>query len=444
MEISETPAVAPAVPEAPTAPDAPATPAAVLPTRLWNRNFFLLWQGQTVSQLGNQAFAVAMMFWILEKTHSASLMGLIMALSTVPGVILAPFGGTFADRHQRVRILVVCDLIAGVGVLLLAGLLYASPPTGVFLKALFVIAILGGIVRSFFLPAVQAALPDLVPGERLDSANSLNQFSVQTSLLLGQAAGGLFYQFFGAPLLFLFDALSFLFASGSSAFIALPATAPPPRTAGGTWQVLRGFFAETASGIRYVLEQKGLRDFVVIAALLNFLFSPIAVLLPFYVHNQLGAKAAWYGYLLAAMSLGSIAGFVLAGALHLRGKARGWALVGGLVVGPGLFGVLGSVLLPWLSLVLVFLGGLAMGLVNIYLVTMLQSSVPNELRGRVLGLLSTLGGGLMPIGMALSGWLGDLTNKNIPLLFGVAGALSVTSTLLLATRRECRKFLSEA
>ena len=425
---------------------APATPAAApaAPVRLWNRNFFLLWQGQTVSQLGNQAFGVAMMFWILEKTGSASLMGLLMSLSVLPGVILAPFGGTFADRHRRVRILVVCDLLAGLGILLLAGLLFTSPPVQVFLRALFAIALLGGIVRSFFMPAIQAAIPDLVPRERLASANSLNQFSVQTSLLLGQAAGGLFYQLFGAPLLFLVDALSFLFAAGSSSLISLPPTAPVQRTEGGIWQILRGFFAETASGVHYVLERKGLRDFVAIAALLNFLFSPVIVLLPFYVHNQLGAKPAWYGYLLAAMSAGSIAGFALAGMLRLQGKTRGWALLGGLVAGPGLFGILGSILLPWLALVVAFLGGLALGLVNIYLVTMLQSSVPGELRGRVLGLLGTLSGGLMPIGMALAGWLGDVTHKNIPLLFGVAGALSVASTLLLATRKECRAFLAEA
>src|SRR6185295_11820090 len=103
-------------------------------------------------------------------------------------------------------------------------------PVSVFLKALFAVAILGGIVRSFFMPAVQSSIPDLVSRERLAAANSFNQFSVQTSLLLGQAAGGVFYQLFGAPLLFLFDALSFLYASGSSALITLPPTAPVAKT----------------------------------------------------------------------------------------------------------------------------------------------------------------------------------------------------------------------
>ena len=432
MDISDTPPAEPAS-------TAPAAPQA---GRLWNRNFFLLWQGQTISQLGNQAFAVAMSFWIVEKTGSASIMGLLLSLSVFPGVLLAPFGGTFADRHSRVRILVVCDLLAGLGTLALTALLATASSVRPVLAALFVVSILGGIVRSFFAPAIQASIPDLVPRERLAAANSLNQFAVQTSMLVGQAAGGLLYQHLGAFLLFLFDGLSFLFAGASSAAIQLPETPKGPR-AGSAREALRHFLADTASGVRYVFAQQGLRNFVAIAALLNFFFSPELVLLPFYVKNQLGAKADWYGYLLAGMGAGTIAGFLLAGVLQLKGETRGRALLAGLILGPALYGVLGSVRTPWVALVLACLSGLCFGFINIFILTLLQSSTPAELRGRVLGFLATLGGGLMPIGMGLSGWLGDLTHKNVPLLFGAASALSVLSTLLLSMGRGTRAFLAQ-
>src|SRR5688500_1790477 len=98
----------------------PAVPAGPRPARLWNRDFFLLWQGQTVSQLGNQAFHIAMMSWLLRATGSASLMGLIMFTSLLPGVVLGPVGGTFADRHSRIRIALICDLLAGAAMLALS------------------------------------------------------------------------------------------------------------------------------------------------------------------------------------------------------------------------------------------------------------------------------------------------------------------------------------
>jgi DHA3 family macrolide efflux protein-like MFS transporter len=429
------------------APPAPATaaaapgPASPPAGRLWNRNFFLLWQGQTVSRLGDQAFSVAMMFWLMKTTGSASLMGLLMTVSSIPGVLLTPFGGTFADRHSRVRILVVCDLLSGVGTLGLAALMFFSKAQPVLLAGLFAVALLGGIVRAFFMPAISAAIPDLVPPESLAAANSANQFTVQTSMLAGLGVGGVLFRLLGAPLLFVADGLSFLFAAASEALVRTPPMPRrPPAPAG---QVLRAFLGDTREGFRWIAGQKGLRDFVLIAAILNFFATPTLVLFPFYVSGFLHAGADWYGFLLAAVSAGSIAGYLAAGALKLNGAARGRALIAGLVVGPFLFGILGYVTVKLAALVVIFLAGFTFGLVNIYLVTMLQLATPSELRGRVMGLLATLGGALMPIGMAISGVVGDLTGKNIPVIYAACAVLQIATTLSLANRKECRAFLSQ-
>lgn len=412
------------------------------PARLWNRDFFLLWQGQTVSQLGNQAFLIAMAFWVKEATGSATLMGLLMTVSSLPSVLLAPFGGTFADRHSRVKIIIGCDILAGLATLGFGLVMFFGAPTSVLLPLLFGVTALSGIIRAFFMPAIQSLIPDLVPAERLSAANSLNQFSVQTSVFAGQAVGGVLYRVLGAPLLFIVDGVSFLFSGVSEMFITDSWKTPeePPASKGSPFS---RFMGQTMEGLRYVWGRTGMRDFVFVACLLNFLGMPMFVLLPFYVDQSLGKGADWYGYLLAAMSVGSIAGFLLAGSLRLQGGVRGWALVAGLALGPLFLAAIGFVDNPWVALALAFASGLSLGVVNIYLVTLLQSSTPKEMRGRVLGLLATFGGGLIPLGSALGGWLGDLTGKNVPLIFGGFGALSLLVTLALATRSECRKFLAQ-
>lgn len=424
-------------------PTPPADSVPASPARLFNKNFLLLWQGQAVSRLGNQAFAVAMMFWVMEKTGSASLMGLLMTFSMLPGVLLGPVGGTFADRHSRIRIIVVCDLIAGVGVLALALLMMSLPDAvDVIIPVLFVVAVLGGVIQAFFMPAIAASIPDLVAPERLAAANSLNQFSNQASLLIGQAAGGILYNTLGAPLLFLVDGLSYVFSGLSETFIRLP---PRPRPQEEEKQpVFRIYMRQTAEGFRYVWQRIGLRSFILAASFINFLIMPLMVLLPFYVSLYLRQGSEWYGFLMAGLSAGAVAGYVLAGVLKLRGAARARGILIGMLLMPAFFGIVGFVRVPALAVALVFLAGASMGLINVYLVTMIQGSTPSEIRGRVMGLFGTMSGGLMPIGMALGGFVGDLTGKNVPLIYAVCSGASVLLVLGFWTLRDFRDFLTNA
>ena len=415
--------------------------------RLWNRDFFLLWQGQTISQLGNQAFSIAMMYWLMKATGSASLMGLLMFTSMLPGVLLGPFGGTFADRHSRIRIAVVCDLLSGLAILTL-GFVMLDPrvqrlePEAVrfVLGLMFGGGVLVGALRAFRQPALGAAIPDLVPKDRIAAANSLNQFAVQASTLVGQAAGGVLFQALGAAVLYLIDGTSFLYAAVSALFVRVPerqTESKPVRE-----HPFRHFLGQTAEGFRYLGRNPGLRDFAILASTLNFFIMPVLVLLPFYVDLYLKQDARWYGFLMAAIGGGSVVGYLLAGTLKVTGRGRQALVLGTLLLFPVLFSVISFLSNPFMALAVGFLTGVALGIINVYTMSLVQASTPQEVRGRVLGVLMTMSAGLTPLGMVLGGVAGDLTGKNVPLIYGICAGCSLLLTLGLGFRREVRGFLT--
>lgn len=415
------------------------------PTRLLNRNFLLLWQGQAVSQLGNQASAVATAFWVLETTHSASLMGLLVTATSLPLVLLGPIGGAVADRVSRKRIVVAADALSGLAMLVLALTMlcaHVSVPTRVAL--LFAVLTFMGVLRAFFMPAIQAAIPSLVPTERLPGANSLNQLTIQGSQLLGFFVGGVLFRLLGAPILFLVDAISFLVSAASASFIRLPARPPEPPAVGpeGRPSPLRRFRNDLAAGLGYVKGRRGLLGFLIAASSFNFFVMPIVVLLPIYVQDTLKGGAEWYSYLMMSSGIGSLLGFIGGGALRFTGAARGRFVLTMMVLAPLPFLVIGFVSSLPLALLLSGAVGTMVAGINVYVMTALQATTPEALRGRVLGVMGTLAGGLMPVGSALGGVLGDLTHHNIPLVYVGCGLSSLALTIALAVRPAVFEFLS--
>ena len=408
---------------------------------LLNRNFVLLWQGQLVSQLGNQAFLLATMYWLMTATGSASLMGLFMMASTLPMVLLGPVGGTFADWFPRRRILILSDLLSGISVLSLAALMYFAPDAlNLTLVWVFVVGILGGIIRAFFQPAISAAIPDLVPPEKLSTANSMNQFSTQIAGLLGQGLGGVLYRLLGAPLLFLFDGITYLFSALSEVFIHIPHTRTETRQR--LSEAITAFRRDTLEGFRYVWGRTGMRNLVLIASVHNFLAMPILVLLPFYVELNLNGGPEWYGFLLGGFSAGAVLGYVLAGSLNLSGEARSRVIILCLAGAGATLGTLGLVAIKGLALLLIVVTGVQSGMINIFVLTLIQSTTPTELRGRTMAFVVVIAAGIAPLGMALGGFLGDLTSKNMPLIYVICGGTAALLTLIGALNRAFREFLA--
>ena len=401
---------------------------------LFPRTFVLLWHGQLVSQLGNQAFLIATTFYVLEVTRSASLVAAAMIAATIPLVVVGPIGGTVADRHSRRSILIAADWLRAIATGWL-GIVLLSEPGGTLQHVVLIIAVaaVNGLMSALFAPAFQALVPELVPNDRLAMANSVNQISTQTSTLMGQALGGVLYIAWGPAALLLVDAVSFAYAGVVTWF--LPRDPSRQRTTGSLRGAFQRYAADTAAGMAYVWHSPGMTPVLGVFAGVNFLFMPVFVLMPFYVTEVLGVGPEWYGFLLSGSGVGALAGSVAAGVLLRTLGVHAAAVrvcLGGIASAVVLLGLVDS---SWFALGAFAAIGALSAIINITVMTAFQSGVPAEVRGRVMALLIALSTAAVPIGMGLGGVMGDHWRSSLQLvLVGCGSAIGLLAGVSCTVR----------
>lgn len=422
-------------------PAAEAEGAAPRPATLWNRNLLLLWQGQFVSNLGSQAFVIAVVFWIKAATGSATLVGLVFMLTGLAATVMGPLAGALADRYSRRNLIVLADLLSGAVVLAVAGLIMAVPHmTDLILGAIMCTAVALGVFGALLNPAIVAAIPDLAPEGKVGSANSVSQLGIELSTLIGQAVGGVLFQLLGAPLLFLLNGLSYLFSAASETFVRIPQRLPErPARLGAQLAELR---RDLAAGLRHLWGARGLRGLVLLSSVGNFFNVPIIVLLPFFIDDVLGLSPEWYGYALAAYSAGTLVGYLGAGALALSGPARSRLALACMFLEALAYGLIALTSEPLLALAIAAAGGCLSGFLLVTVTTVVQIATPAELRGRIFGLLATIAGTLTPIAMGLAGVVADLAGQRIAAIYLACSAAMLLVALATALNPAIRGFLA--
>lgn len=392
-----------------------------------------------MSQIGSQAFVVGTMFWIKHATESASVMGFVMMLGTLPYVLFGTLGGVVADRASRKRVIVMCDLIAASAVLSLFILMATTPNArGLLVVCVCVVSAVLGTVGAFFQPAIIAATPTLVPATRLGAANSLREASSDVAALVGQAIGGVAFRVLGAPLLFLIDGISYLFAAGSTSLSKFPPAANRAIEGDTVRPRVRDALRQ---GFALIGEQRGLTALVVVSTVANFFAAPFVVVLPFFVEDTLGASSDWFGYLVASMGAGGLAGYLLAGTTS---RARGaFVLLASLFAMSACVLVLALVSTPIQAALLLAATGLAGAVFNVGVVTLIQARTPDAFRGRVFGLVQTLAMATTPAAMLIAGAVADATGRDARLALALCGAALVAVTLCAAAHRPLRDYLND-
>jgi len=381
------------------------------------RPFALLWSGQQLSALGDSIYRVALAWWILEKTGSATAMGTIFIFASVPMLVFLLAGGVAVDRYPRARVMFLSDILRGLLIGIVALLAFAHR---LELWHIYIVSLLFGIVGAFFGPAYRAIVPEIVPRELLPSANGLTTLSLQLAEIAGPALGALIVGTSGSPTAFTLDCLSFVISALCLAplvRLALTGHAPKERKS-----VLHDF----REGVEVVRKSSWLSITIVIASLGNITLSaPLAIALPFLVKGHLQGGVGSLGLIYSTIAAGAIGGTIL-GTVWLERtsglRARGlfayslW-IAGGLLI--AVFGLSGTI---YAIAPAAFLIGAAFTVPNLIFITTLQQLIPLNVLGRVTS-IATLGSiVLVPVGSGLVGWATD--HVGAPTIFILSGILT--------------------
>ena len=392
---------------------------------LVERDFRLLWAGQTVSLIGDGITTIALAWQTFELTRSPVSLSVVLLARSVPMLVLLLVGGAVSDRLPRRAVMLASDVIRAAAVGAIA-LLSAGGVLEVW--HLVVLAAIFGGADAFFQPAYSAIFPDILPKGLLVQANSLTAATRPVTLFLaGPALGGLLVGTMGSAAAFGADAATF----AVSAACLLGMRSRPSRAAGD-----RTILAEIREGLEYTRRTRWIWVTLVSAAVTILLVEgPFHVLLPFVVADRLGGGAQGFGFVSAAEGVGAVLAALVIGqwgmprhrvtAMYLTWAAS-CASIGLIGVAPGL---LGAAMFSALSG-----AGFQMG--TVIWATMLQQLVPARMLGRVTSLDWLVSFALAPLSFGLAGPIAGRIGGPVTLLAGglIGGAVLLVGLMVPGVR----------
>lgn len=384
-----------------------------------DHRFVRLASARAISVLGNGFSRVALAFGVLSLPGATpARLSIVLACQAIPQLLFVLVGGVVADRVSRYRLMVGAELLAGCAWLTITAMIFTGYAPLPFLGLAAVVA---GVGTALFLPALNGVLPEFVSGERLQSANALLRIGQNSAMVLGLSLSGLVVATAGAGWALAVNAASFFISAALIWGMKLPARSRAARTS--TLAELRHGWAEFASRqwLWVVVAQ-----FAIVIAAVN---ATVGVLGPLEMTDSGGGAATW-GLLVAAQSLGAIAGAGLA----TRVQARRPILVA--VVATLTFGLpmlaLGVGAPLWLSVAAMFACGIGSDIFDVLWTTTMQREIPEESISRVSAydIFGSLA--FAPLGLLLAGPIAALIGPRAALL-GCAGLVTAATVAALAS-----------
>jgi MFS family permease len=391
-----------------------------------NRPFRLLWSARAVSYLGDSLGLVALMLHVAETTGQALAVAVLLLAGDFAPALFGPLAGTVADRLDRRRVMIGCELVQGALVVAVALWLPSLP-----LPLLLVLVGLRAVAGQVFQPASRAAVPAVVAERDLERANAAVGVATNGGETLGPLVAAVALPLLGVRGVLVVDAASFLVSAALLGF--LPALARPGRGPGPR----PSFLADAAGGLRYLRGQAVVRvvalGYVAVVACTGI----DDVALVFLATGTFGAGGSAVGLLLAAVGIGLLTGYALLARARTP-PATGLLLAGFAVSSAGnlLTGLAWAVAAAF---AVQAVRGLGIAATDVAATTLVQRTVPADLQGRVFGSLYGGIGVAAALSYLLGGLLLDRTTPRVAFVAAGAAGLVATGATALALRRAVQR-----
>ncbi len=407
--------------EAPVGPEAVTAqrPTSAAPRRvpktfraMQHRNFRLYFAGQLISVAGTWMQTVAQALLVYELSRSELMLGVVGFAAAIPSLLISPWGGVIVDRANKRNLLVITQSAAMVLAFILAALTFTG---AVQVWHIVLLAAGLGVVNAFDGPGRQAFVVEMVGRDDLPNAIAVNSMMFNGARVIGPAIGGVLYVALGAAGCFFLNGLSFV---AVIACLLLMRIAPRERVVKGEspWHDL-------LHGMRYVLAHREIMALLMLALIFSVFGISYFAILPAFADQILHIDEAGYGALNSMLGVGALSAAFFIARYGDRGQRGRWLIMANLAFPIGLL-IFANNTSPTIAMRLALLLGIAFMFEFALINTLLQTSVPDEMRGRVMGLYTLTFFGFAPFGNLALGQWSEIT--------GMSLTISVSAALTLA------------
>ena len=391
------------------------------------RNYRLYFCGQLVSLIGTWMTSTAQGWLVYQITGSKALLGIVAAAGTAPMLVFSTFGGWAADRFPKRSVLICTQIAMMILSFIMAGLVFSKliRPWEIIVLGLF-----GGVAMAFDMPARQSFVVEIASREDLMNAISLNSAMFNGARIVGPAVAGFLMAQVGIALCFFIDGVSFLAVIAGLFLMQLPPHTVRAEAGGALQQSLEGF--------RYVWHHTRVLTIFALFAIVGIFGWSYSVLMPAFARDILHLGEQGYGMLLGASGVGALIGALVTATFGTAISSRKLAF-GGVWLFSAMLMIFS--LNRSLPIALLCLVGAGFGMMLFFSTsnTTVQTIVPDEMRGRVMGIWALIFGGMIPFGSLEAGAVAHYFGTAATMSVGaVVCALAAFVTWIIVRRRDAQ------